>query len=162
MIKPLAASAAAFIILTAAIAPTASACDEDCAYEAQEAAYEQAYERAAAREEAAEEGYSSYEGRRSSGGSSRRGQAARAGRAEKSAASSSESRRAEPKPVDPEPRTQSRTPRTKVADENSSISTESELGRIAEDDTYQRRPAKAVGCKKYFASVGMTLSVPCE
>jgi hypothetical protein len=53
-------------------------------------------------------------------------------------------------------------PRTKVAKENSSISTESGSDRVAEEDTFERRPAKAVGCKKYFASVGMTLSVPCE
>lgn len=159
MIKLLAASAAAFITLTAAVAPVASACDEDCAYEAHEAAYDRAYERASAREEAAEEGYFSSGGRRSSGSASRREQAARA---EKSAASSSESRRAEPKPADPAPSTQSRTPRTKLAKENSSISTESGSGGIAEEDTFERRPAKAVGCKKYFASVGMTLSVPCE
>ncbi|MEO8421398.1 MAG: hypothetical protein ABI457_09410 [Hyphomicrobium sp.] len=162
MIKLLAASAAAFITLTAALAPTARACDEDCAYEAHEAAYESAYERSSAREEAAEEGYSSYEGRRSSGSPSRRGQAGPAAQTEKSAVSSSESRRAEPKPVDPEPRTQSRTPRTKVADENSSISSDSETDRIADDDSSQRRPAKAVGCRKYFPAAGMTLSVPCE
>ena len=161
MIKLLAASAAAFITLTATLAPAARACDEDCAYEAHEAAYESAYERASAREEAAEEGYSSYEGRRSSGSPSRRGQADRAARAEKSAASSSESRRAEPKPVDPEPRTSS-TPRTKVADENSSISTESGSDLFADDNSSQRRPAKAIGCRKYFPAAGMTLSVPCE
>lgn len=159
MIKLLAASAAAFITLTAAVAPGASACDEDCAYEAHEAAYERAYERGSAREEA-EEGYYSSGGRRS-GSASRRERAALAAQAEKSAASSSASRRAEPKPVDPAPSTESRTPRTKVAKENSSVSTESGSDRIAED-TFERRPAKAVGCKKYFASVGMTLSVPCE
>ena len=42
MIKLLAVAAAAFITLTAAFAPAASACDEDCAYEAHEAAYERA------------------------------------------------------------------------------------------------------------------------
>lgn len=157
MIKLLAACAAAFITLTAAVAPGASACDEDCAYEAHEAAYERAYERGSAREEAAEESYYSSGGRRS-GSASRR---ERAARAEKSAAWSSASRRAEPKPVDPAPSTESRTPRTKVAKENSSVSTEPGSDRIAED-TFERRPAKAVGCKEYFASVGMTLSVPCE
>jgi len=160
MIKTLAVAAATFIALTAAFNPSVRACDEDCAYEAHEAAYERAEERSSAREEAAEEGYS-YGGRRSSGFPSRREQAAaRAAQAQKAAAQSSESRRAEPKP-DPAPSTQTRSPRTKVAKENSSISTENGSKRLAEDDSYQR-PAKAVGCKKYFASAGMTLSVPCE
>ena len=85
---------------------------------------------------------------------------ARAAQAEKAAAHPPKA--AAPSPSrDPAPSTQTRTPRTKVAKENSSISTESGSNRIAEDDTYER-PAKAVGCKKYFASAGMTLSVPCE
>jgi leucyl aminopeptidase (aminopeptidase T) len=160
MIKTPAVAVATFIALTAAFSPNVRACDEDCAYEAHEATYERAEERASVREEAAEEGYYSA-GRRSSGSSSRREQAAaRAAQAQKAAAQSSESRRAEPKP-DPAPSTQTRSPRTKVAKENSSISTENGSNRVAEDDSYQR-PAKAVGCKKYFASAGMTLSVPCE
>jgi hypothetical protein len=158
MIKTLAVAAATFIALTTAFSPSVRACDEDCAYEAHEAAYERAEENASVREEAAEEGYS-YGGRRSSGSPSRREQAAARG-AQKAAAQSSESRHAEPK-ADPAPSTQTRSPRTRVAKENSSISTENGSKRLAEDDSYER-PTKAVGCKKYIASAGMTLSVPCE
>jgi hypothetical protein len=154
MIKLLGVSAATFLALATTFASGARACDEDCAYEAHEAAYERAYERESMREEAAEEGYYSSEGRRSSRSSRRREQAAQKQKA------SSESRIAEPKP-DPEPRTQSRTPRTKLATENSSISGGSSASQTAEDDTYNQ-PVKAVGCKKYIASAGVTLSVPCE
>jgi hypothetical protein len=48
--------------------------------------------------------------------------------------------------------------------ENSSISTAD--GKVAEVETAQPEKkvavAKDVGCKKFFASAGMTLSVPCE
>jgi len=76
------------------------------------------------------------------------------------AQSASDSRTVEPKP-DPEPRTQSRNPSTKVATENSSISAGSGSSQTAEDDTFDH-PAKTVGCKKYIASAGVTLTVPCE
>jgi hypothetical protein len=48
-----------------------------------------------------------------------------------------------------------------VATENSSIATgESE---VAEDDSSGRAAfRKELGCKKFFASAGMTLTVPCE
>ena len=41
------------------------------------------------------------------------------------------------------------------------MTTENASNRVAEDDSYER-PAKAVGCKKYIASAGVTISVPCE
>ena len=160
MIKTPAVAVATFMALTLSLSPV-RACDEDCAYEAHEAAYERAEERASAREEAAEEGYNYSGDHRSSRSSSRREQAAaRAAQAQKAGAKSSESRRAEPKP-EPAPSTQIRSPRIKVAKESSSISTETGSNRVAEDDSSER-PAIAVGCKKYIASAGMTLSVPCE
>jgi hypothetical protein len=45
-----------------------------------------------------------------------------------------------------------------VAGENSSIA--SETTQIAKDDTSGRK--REVGCKTFFPSVGMTLSVPCD
>ncbi|HEY8247637.1 MAG TPA: hypothetical protein VIG38_10190 [Hyphomicrobium sp.] len=158
MIRLLAVSAATFLALATTVTSGARAgCDEDCAYEAHEAAYERAYERESVREEAAEEGYYSSGGRSSSKSSSRSERAARGAQMRKATTSSAERQIAEPKP-DPAP---PRIPRSKVATENSSISTGSGSDRIAEDDTYER-PAKAVGCKKYVASAGVTLSVPCE
>lgn len=154
MIRPLAASAAVLLSLTVVSSPSARAgCDEDCAYEAQEAAYERAYERAAAREEAEEEGY--YRPERSASKASRR--RAKVARAEKA---TQQKHIAEPKPTAPA-QSQPRTPRTKVASENSSIA--SGHDEVAEDDSFGR-PAvvREVGCKKFIASAGMTLSVPCE
>lgn len=158
MIKTLTVAASTLIALSAAFGPGAHACDEDCAYEAQEAAYERAYEREAAREEAAEEGY--YSGSRS-GSARRRGQAAQARAAKRSSEPlAAERQTAEPKP-DPTPRTQTPSPRIKVAKENSSISAGSGQREVAEDDSYVP-PVKAIGCKTYLPSVGMTLSVPCD
>ena len=169
MIKTLTVAVATCMALGVFFSAGAQACDEDCAYEAQEAAYERAYERQAAREEAAEEAY--YSGGRRSGSASRRQQAAqakaaqaaaRAGQAKRSSQQPAPERQtAEPKP-DPTPRTQT-PPRIKVANENSSISTDSDLGgqEVAEDDTYVR-PVKSIGCKAYLPAIGMTLSVPCD
>ena len=165
MIKTLTVAAAAFIALGASFSAGARACDEDCAYEAQEAAYERASEREAAREEAAEEAYYSGGRRSASRSASRREQAAQAKAAQAKRSSepaAAERRTAEPK-ADPTPRTQSPAPRIKVANENSSISTGSDYGEreVADDDTYVR-PVKSIGCKAYLPAVGMTLSVPCD
>jgi hypothetical protein len=162
MIKTLAVAAATLIALNASFSAGAHACDEDCAYEAQEAAYE----RQAAREEAAEEGYSS--GGSGSGSRSASRRAAEAAQAKAAQAKRSSEppaakrQTAEPKP-DPTPRTQTSSPRVKVANENSSISTGSDYGdrEVAEDDTHVR-PVKSIGCKAYLPAVGMTLSVPCD
>jgi hypothetical protein len=161
MIKTLTVAAATFIAI-GSFSPGAHACDEDCAYEAQEAAHERAYEREAAREEAAEEGYYSGSRRSGSPSASRRKQAVQAQAKRSSEPPAAERQTVEPKP-DPTPRTQTGSPRIKVAKENSSISTGSGADRrdVAEDDSYVR-PAKAIGCKTYLPSVGMTLSVPCD
>lgn len=52
----------------------------------------------------------------------------------------------------------------KVTNENSTISTAS-IDKSEDKTVSKSEPAteaNAVGCKKFFASVGMTLSVPCE
>ena len=158
MIRLLAGSAAAFITLAAALAPAASACDEDCVYEAHEAASERAYERASAREEAAEEGYYSPEGRRSSGSSSRKrrrpGQQKPPLNPLKAAAPSPSPsiRRLVPRAAHRALRSPPRIPRFRA---------DPAPVKPPEDDTHDQ-PAKAVGCKKYIASAGVTLSVPCE
>jgi hypothetical protein len=154
MIRLLAATAATLLAVAITSAPDASAgCDEDCAYEAQEAAYERAYERAYAREEAEEEGYYSPQRRSSSRSSRRRAQAERATK------QAPQKYLAEPKPTAPS-QSQPRTPRTRIASENSSIATgESD---VAEDDSFGLAARREVGCKKFIASAGMTLSVPCE
>jgi hypothetical protein len=159
MNKLLAAGAAACLAFTCLPGSGAIACDEDCAYEMQEAAYE----RAEAREEAAEEGYYPSQSRGDSRSMRRREQAAGKSaqrRARKSAAG--ESSVTEPKSEpDPEPKTLTRSKRgTAVVNENSSISNGS--SRFAEDDTVERVSTKPVGCKTYFPSVGMTISVPCD
>jgi len=51
MIKLLGVSVATFLALATTSTSGARACDEDCAYEAHEAAYERAYERESVREE---------------------------------------------------------------------------------------------------------------
>lgn len=142
-------------------------CDEDCAYEAHEAAYERASEREYAIEEAVEEGYVP---------DRRRGE--RAYRSDRSGSRGRSFSQAEPRgaeaakrAAEPQPRSapsadQPRT-RIKVATENSSIATGIATGtgtsRIAEDDSgTQAHVQREVGCKTFFASVGMTLSVPCD
>jgi pyruvate/2-oxoglutarate dehydrogenase complex dihydrolipoamide acyltransferase (E2) component len=155
MIRLPAATAAILLAFTFVSSPGARACDEDCYYEAQEAAYERDYERASAREEAAEEGYDPSEGR-SSSRSSRRAKPDRA--VAKQAAPTKNG--AEPKPSTPAQSPASASTRTKVAAEPSSITSGS--NDVAVDDRQEPRPAKAEGCKSYFPSVGMTLSVPCD
>jgi hypothetical protein len=160
MLRLLAATSVTLLTFTAAVTPGARACDEYCAYDRQEAAYERAYERESAREEAAEEGYY----RRESSGSS--GAARRRAAAQRSAPRQQQPEQvAEPKPSTPA-QTEPRTSRTKVAKENSSIATGSR--EIAADDASyedaprERKTGRSTGCKSYFPSVGMTLSVPCD
>ena len=161
MLRLLAATAVTLLTLTAAATPGAKACDEDCAYERHEAAYERAYEREAAREEAAEEGYYSRGSSGSSGASRRRAAAQRAAPRQQQL----EQTVAEPKPSTPA-QSEPRTVRTKVAKENSSVATGSR-DVAADDGSYEdtpreRKTSRPTGCKSYFPSVGMTLSVPCD
>jgi hypothetical protein len=52
---------------------------------------------------------------------------------------------------------------TKAArSENSSISTASTTAKAPVAETVKEASAKPVDCKKFFPSVGITLSVPCE
>ena len=155
-------AATTFTLLTlAAVTPGATACDEDCAYERHEAAYERAYERESAREEAAEEGYYNRGSSGYSGASRRRAAAQRAAPRQQEP----EQTVAEPKPSTPA-QSEPRTVRTKVAKESSSIATGSR--EIAADDVSsddalrERKTSRSTGCKSYFPSVGMTLSVPCD
>jgi hypothetical protein len=165
MTKLPAVGAAATILLTLLCAPDARAyCDEDCAYEVHEAAEERASEHAYAREEAAEEGYVR-DDRRSERAPQREPQrdkrAARVKESETPAARQvpSVKRVAEPQPEPQTPAPEQRKSAPKsVASENSSIA--SETTQIAEDDTSGRK--REVGCKTFFPSVGMTLSVPCD
>lgn len=167
MIKLLAISTAACLAGICLFGPGALACDEDCAEEMHEAAYERAYEHTEAREEAAEEGYVvTGGGRGASRSDSRREQATR-GETRKAPPARTESRVAEPKPdsapqPEPQPRSKRDTGRGRaIVDENSSISTGD--SRYASDDSYERPASvKPVGCKTYFPSVGMTVSVPCD
>lgn len=155
MIKLPAAGAAALLLCLLGISDARAWCDEDCAYEAHEAAYERAAEREYAREEAEEEGYATggNRGDRSSR-SARRNSDGRADQRSPPAAK----RVAEPKPVPP---VDKRPAATKVATENSSIATGNTL--IAVDDSLARGPSqRELGCKTFFPSVGMTLSVPCD
>jgi hypothetical protein len=165
MIK-LPASVAALFILTVAAIPQARACDEYCG-EAQEAAYERAYEQQAAREEAAEEGYYGSQRRGYSQSGSRRGSAARSAPSAQRQAAEPESKSGTSTRT--RQRGQDREQDYDVANENSSIAGGSD--EVASDDSFERRPVKssgerrsgkAVGCKTYFPSVGMTLSVPCD
>ena len=160
MLRLLAATALTLLTLTAAATPGAKACDEDCAYERQEAAYERAYEREAAREEAAEEGYYTRGSSGYSGASRRRAAAQRAPRKQQPVQAV-----AEPKPSTPA-QSEPRTVPTKVAKENSSVATGSR-DVAADDVSYEdtpreRKTSRSTGCKSYFPSVGMTLSVPCD
>jgi hypothetical protein len=161
MLRLLAATAVTLLTLTAAVTPGAKACDEDCSYERQEAAYERHYERESAREEAAEEGYYNRGSSGYSGASRRRAAAQRSAPREAPA----EPTIAEPKPSTPA-QSEPRTVRTKVAKENSSVATGSR-DVAADDSNYEdapreRKTSRSTGCKSYFPSVGMTLSVPCD
>lgn len=163
-----ATSAAALLLATILASPAAHAyCDEDCAYERHEAAYERAEERQSAQEEY--EGY----GRQSRGFSQPSGRSARRApqpepqESKSSSQSESKTRKAvrEDEPSsESKPTVTTRSQRLRdgdVANENSSIV--GGTSRVAEDDTQEPRPAKrTVGCKTYFPSVGMTLSVRCD
>lgn len=157
MIRLLAVTAATLLTLTVVSSPGAHAwCDDDCAYEAREAAYERAYEREAAREEAEEEGYYQPQQRSVSKAARRRAKTERA----ETKKAAQQKQIAEPKPTAPA-QSPPRTPRTRVASENSSIA--SEHDEVAEDDSFGRAPlVREVGCKKFIASAGMTLSAACE
>jgi hypothetical protein len=170
MIK-LSAASAAMLLLCLAGSPSAYAyCDEDCAAAHEEAAYEHA----TAREEAAEEGYGRYP-RQDERAAAMERQAMREREASREASkrreqSREEARRlnakrvAEPDPApksEPAPSSEKQRPRSKVASENSSIT----IGttQIAEDNTPAGVPSRReVGCKTFFPSAGMTLSVPCD
>lgn len=170
MIK-LPAACAAILFLGLAASPSAYAyCDEDCAAVHEEAAYEHA----AAREEAAEEGYA-IDPRRGEREAAMERQAMREREARREAQSRKEQSRQEarrsiparrgaeePEPVrQPAPSTEKQA-RTKVATENSSIASGAST-RMAEDDGSDRPPPRReVGCKTFFPSAGMTLSVPCD
>lgn len=146
---------AAICCLSLACVPEAQAwCDEDCAYEAHEAAYERAVELQGAREDGDDEGYAIQDRR-----------ALRSQRSEKSAEPSAPptqrrvaAPRSEPTPAVEKPRP---PPRSKVAIESSSIATGAT--KVAEDDSGGREVVRRdVGCKTFFPSVGMTLSVRCD
>lgn len=171
MIKLLAAGAAAMTFALAGSENASAWCDEDCLYEAHEAAQETAYERAAERSERLEEPDDEARTFRAM----RRGddRAAAAAMMQKNARSSrarqmelqraaqrdrsdNEARASEPStpPIEaPSP--------SKAANENSSIATAST--RIADDDGYARPSSRPdPGCKTFFPATGMTLSVPCD
>lgn len=165
MMKLLAASAALFTIAVAGSQPARAWCDEDCAYEMHEAAQESAYERAAAREEAQEEG-SRYRG---SDRDEQRAMRARMQQSERDARdTSSEAKRSRQKSVseprvepEPAPSTRAQSARSKVATENSSITSGST--QLADDNSFGRATSRRdLGCKTFFPATGMTLSVPCD
>jgi len=155
------AIAAALLLISMAIGSTAHAgCDEYCADEAREAAYERAYERAYEAED--DDGYYT---------ASRRGsrqQNRRTAGIEREAGRGASRKAA----VSPQPPISTRAERLAASGgartEHSSIATGEEGGSgagtrdLAADDSFHRQPARAVGCKTYFPSVGMTLSVACD
>jgi hypothetical protein len=68
--------------------------------------------------------------------------------------------RSEPEPT-PASSTRSQSSRSKVATENSTITSGST--ELADDNSFSRPAAKRdVGCKTFFPATGMTLSVPCD
>lgn len=158
MIRLPAATAAA-IVLGLLGCPGAQAwCDEDCAYEAHEAAYERATEREYAREEAGEDGYV-IERSRSSRGERRAARNTDYSRPDQRNGAAMK-RVAGPR-AEPPPSVETSRGPTKVATENSTIATGTT--RIAEDDSSgQETPRREVGCKTFFPSAGMTMSVPCD
>ncbi|MEI9901476.1 MAG: hypothetical protein WDN31_16550 [Hyphomicrobium sp.] len=143
MTKLPAASAAAILLCLFSIPDARAGCDEDCVYEAHEAAYEQASERAYAREEAAEEGYVLNTGRGE--GSSRKEKRAASPKdldpAEARSAPAAK-RVTEPRPA-PAPASETPRARTKVASENSSITTGTT--QLAEDDVSPRTALQREG-----------------
>ena len=161
--------AASTVLLTFAAIGSGGArawCDDDCA----EAAYERAEARAYAREEADEDGYEADDRRRTLR-SVRAPAERKADRAAPKGASSAR-RLAQPQSPDrPRPEAprpaQAMPPRGKVANESSSIVTWPSAAfstRLAEESGTERRVSNGppVGCKTYFPTVGMTLTVRCD
>jgi len=158
MIKLISAAAAALALCVIASPDARAWCDEDCAYEAQEAAYERAAEREYAREEAEEDGYGPAGGHRVSRSRDLSGSSARSREPARSAA-----RRGAEAPRLSEPDAPRSTPvrrgERQIARENSSIATGN--AQVAADDSFDQPLRREVGCKSFFPSVGMTLSVSC-
>lgn len=163
MIKLSATSAAALLLATIFAGPAHAYCDEDCAYERQEAAYERAYERSYQEDD---EGYG-----RPSRGASRSFRRSKTARAEpqsepRAAKSKSRTKTAGDDDTADEPKSAKRTKlgarNGAVKNENSSIAEGST--RLAEDDgePVPRKSNKALGCRSYLPSVGQTVSVPCD
>jgi hypothetical protein len=156
MTKLPAAAAAAFLLCLFNTPDARAGCDEYCA-EAHEEAY---YERAYAREEAAENGYFVDDRRPSRASRQARG-TERASTTRAVARAPARREAAEPA----EQPTRTSRERTLAVNENSSITTGTTTGatRIADGDSTERHSlAREVGCKSFFPSVGMTLSVPCD
>ena len=156
MTKLLAVIAATVLALTALLGSGSGAragCDEDCQYEAQENAYERAYERDDERDD------DEYER------SGRRHFYQPVSRREQPTVRAEAKRPVRPVAVaTPEPQPQPRTAREIAETENSSITTADDGAPEADTTGSQKKVAEAKdgGCKKFFASAGMTLSVPCE
>jgi len=169
MLRLMATSAVLALCCAACCTPVYAACDEDCAYEAEEAAYARSSAREEAREEAEEEGYAA----------SRRSQpvqAAQPSTKRERTERTPEMRKPSPKlsraPVSREqaPSAPAAAPAPpasprpgRIASENSSIAGGDM--QVAADETADDNPPPArrpVGCKTYFPSVGLTVSVSCD
>lgn len=153
MNKLLPLSAALVIFSSSPMSAALAWCDEDCVIEAHEAAYE----RAAAREEAEEEGYVI---ERQTHQRPRQGERRQV---EQTYARSrpSPAKRNDEQPAARQPADSSSQPRATAKSENSSIATGGT--RLAEGNDDRSEPAhREVGCKTFFPTVGMTLSVPCD
>jgi len=154
MTKLLAVSAATVLALTTLLGSGSGAragCDEDCQYELQESAYERAYDRDDERDD------DEYER------SERRHFYQPARSREQPTVGAEAKRSIRPVAVaSPDPEPQPPAARKISETENSSIATGDD--EVAEPSAAERKvaTAKDVGCKKFFASAGMTLSVPCE
>ncbi|CAN1722477.1 conserved exported protein of unknown function [Hyphomicrobium sp. 1Nfss2.1] len=153
MNKLLTLSAALMVFGSFSMSSALAWCDEDCVIEAHEAAYE----RAAAREEAEEEGYVIEPQTRQR---PRRGEPRQIEQTYARNRPSPAKRDDEP-PVTRQPADSRSQTRATAKIENSSIATSGT--RLAEGDDYRSEPAhREVGCKTFFPTVGMTLSVPCD
>ncbi|MFA5898414.1 MAG: hypothetical protein WC829_04800 [Hyphomicrobium sp.] len=160
MIKIPAVGAVAIMLSFLGIPHAQAWCDEDCVYEAYEAAEEREAQRADAREEAAEAGYYVPDRRSTDRSSKSARNSTRSRDSDRSAAREHEVAKRVGEPArEPTPSVDKRRSPTNVASENSSITTETT--RIATDDG-GGRVEREVGCKTFFPSVGMTVSVPCD
>lgn len=156
MTKLPAAAAAAFLLCLFNTPDARAGCDEYCADAHEEASYERAY----AREEAAENGYFVDDRRPSRASRQARGSERNSATR---AAARAPARREAAEPAEQPTRTSRE--RALAVNENSSITTGTTAGttRVADDDSAERKPlSREVGCKSFFPSVGMTLSVPCD